>query len=305
MKVKEFARRFEKSIKQVIKEANALGYKVSNGEDLLSDEAVYDLTYCSSVKEYAEEEGETVEKVIEFARKNGYEVNSEEDILSTDAVHVIDVAFKEYNFCYYDADRKMIYQRDIEAAQRAKYERLTNKEYYESRIKEMIDTGIQIGIPSELLKMPVIHDILSYELNTPINKENEEVRAIYLFNIQEESEEYNGFEIATRTETFDDWILEQYGCDTGKGNSWRIYYIKYFDEPTDEQFVSIRIEDEHFSVTDGCIIVNKKGLVERVVRQGTNYEVISSETIDSDDDTKSHLDFKKVLKLIIHPTNEE
>lgn len=305
MKVKEFARRFKKSIKQVIKEANALGYKVSNGEDLLIDEAVYDLTYCSSIKEYAEEEGETVEKVIEFARKNGYEVNSEEDILSTDAVHVIDVAFKEYNFCYYGADGKMIYQRDIEAAQRAKYERLTNKEYYESRIKEMIDTGIQIGIPSELLKMPVIHDILSYELNTPINKENEEVRAIYLFNIQEESEEYNGFEIATRTETFDDWILEQYGCDTGKGNSWRIYYIKYFDEPTDEQFVSIRIEDEHFSVTDGCIIVNKKGLVERVVRQGTNYEVISSETIDSDDDTKSPLGFKKVLELIIHPTNEE
>ena len=79
MSVKEYALDINRSVEEIIKKANELGYEVSNEDDILSEDAVIDLDTVLTMNNAEEEVEEEKVYMEENSEEKDYELEDELD----------------------------------------------------------------------------------------------------------------------------------------------------------------------------------------------------------------------------------
>ena len=125
MSVKEYALDINRSVEEIIKKANELGYTVSNEDDILSEDAVIDLDTVLTMNTTEEVEPEE-EKVYmeENSEEKDYELEDELDDKAEVLASASNLKFKDEGKVQ-KVKKKTVEQEDISAKKKAMYKNKT------------------------------------------------------------------------------------------------------------------------------------------------------------------------------------
>ena len=125
MSVKEYALDINRSVEEIIKKANELGYTVSNEDDILSEDAVIDLDTVLTMNN-AEEVEPDEEKVYmeENSEEKDYELEDELDDKAEVLASASNLKFKDEGKVQ-KVKKKAVEQEDISAKKKAMYKNKT------------------------------------------------------------------------------------------------------------------------------------------------------------------------------------
>ena len=125
MSVKEYALDINRSVEEIIKKANELGYEVSNEDDILSEDAVIDLDTVLTMNTTEEVEPEE-EKVYmeENSEEKDYELEDELDDKAEVLASASNLKFKDEGKVQ-KVKKKTVEQEDISAKKKAMYKNKT------------------------------------------------------------------------------------------------------------------------------------------------------------------------------------
>ena len=125
MSVKEYALDINRSVEEIIKKANELGYTVSNEDDILSEDAVIDLDTVLTMNTESNEENEE-EKVYmeENSEEKDYELEDELDDKAEVLASASNLKFKDEGKVQ-KVKKKTVEQEDISAKKKAMYKNKT------------------------------------------------------------------------------------------------------------------------------------------------------------------------------------
>ena len=125
MSVKEYALDINRSVEEIIKKANELGYEVSNEDDILSEDAVIDLDTVLTMNTTEEVEPEE-EKVYmeENSEEKDYELEDELDDKAEVLASASNLKFKDEGKVQ-KVKKKNVEQEDISAKKKAMYKNKT------------------------------------------------------------------------------------------------------------------------------------------------------------------------------------
>ena len=125
MSVKEYALDINRSVEEIIKKANELGYTVSNEDDILSEDAVIDLDTVLTMNTENNEENEE-EKVYmeENSEEKDYELEDELDDKAEVLASASNLKFKDEGKVQ-KVKKKTVEQEDISAKKKAMYKNKT------------------------------------------------------------------------------------------------------------------------------------------------------------------------------------
>jgi translation initiation factor IF-2 len=125
MSVKEYALDINRSVEEIIKKANELGYTVSNEDDILSEDAVIDLDTVLTMNNTEEVEPEE-EKVYmeENSEEKDYELEDELDDKAEVLASASNLKFKDEGKVQ-KVKKKAVEQEDISAKKKAMYKNKT------------------------------------------------------------------------------------------------------------------------------------------------------------------------------------
>ena len=123
MSVKEYALDINRSVEEIIKKANELGYTVSNEDDILSEDAVIDLDTVLTMNNSEETEEETV-YMEENNEEKDYELEDELDDKAEVLASASNLKFKDEGKVQ-KVKKKAVEQEDISAKKKAMYKNKT------------------------------------------------------------------------------------------------------------------------------------------------------------------------------------
>ena len=124
MSVKEYALDINRSVEEIIKKANELGYEVSNEDDILSEDAVIDLDTVLTMNNAEEEVEEEKVYMEENSEEKDYELEDELDDKAEVLASASNLKFKDEGKVQ-KVKKKAIEQEDISAKKKAMYKNKT------------------------------------------------------------------------------------------------------------------------------------------------------------------------------------
>ena len=124
MSVKEYALDINRSVEEIIKKANELGYTVSNEDDILSEDAVIDLDTVLTMNNAEEEVEEEKVYMEENSEEKDYELEDELDDKAEVLASASNLKFKDEGKVQ-KVKKKAIEQEDISAKKKAMYKNKT------------------------------------------------------------------------------------------------------------------------------------------------------------------------------------
>ena len=124
MSVKEYALDINRSVEEIIKKANELGYEVSNEDDILSEDAVIDLDTVLTMNNAEEEVEEEKVYMEENSEEKDYELEDELDDKAEVLASASNLKFKDEGKVQ-KVKKKTVEQEDISAKKKAMYKNKT------------------------------------------------------------------------------------------------------------------------------------------------------------------------------------
>ena len=160
MSVKEYALDINRSVEEIIKKANELGYEVSNEDDILSEDAVIDLDTVLTMNNQEDTEEETV-YMEENNEEKDYELEDELDDKAEVLASASNLKFKDEGKVQ-KVKKKVVEQEDISAKKKAMYKNKTKLQ--ENTIAQddnviVYEDGMTVNKLAEKLNVPAVEII--------------------------------------------------------------------------------------------------------------------------------------------------
>ncbi|MBR3490051.1 MAG: translation initiation factor IF-2 N-terminal domain-containing protein, partial [Bacilli bacterium] len=175
MSVKEYALDINRSVEEIIKKANELGYTVSNEDDILSEDAVIDLDTVLTMNTESNEENEE-EKVYmeENSEEKDYELEDELDDKAEVLASASNLKFKDEGKVQ-KVKKKTVEQEDISAKKKAMYKNKTKLQENTAIADDNIivyEDGMTVSKLAEKLDKPateIIKKLMSLGIMASLN----------------------------------------------------------------------------------------------------------------------------------------
>ena len=160
MSVKEYALDINRSVEEIIKKANELGYEVSNEDDILSEDAVIDLDTVLTMNNQEDTEEETV-YMEENNEEKDYELEDELDDKAEVLASASNLKFKDEGKVQ-KVKKKNIEQEDISAKKKAMYKNKTKLQENTATQDDNVivyEDGMTVNKLAEKLNVPAVEII--------------------------------------------------------------------------------------------------------------------------------------------------
>ncbi|MBR4830860.1 MAG: translation initiation factor IF-2 [Bacilli bacterium] len=160
MSVKEYALDINRSVEEIIKKANELGYEVSNEDDILSEDAVIDLDTVLTMNNQEDTEEETV-YMEENNEEKDYELEDELDDKAEVLASASNLKFKDEGKVQ-KVKKKVVEGEDISAKKKAMYKNKTKLQENTATQDDNVivyEDGMTVNKLAEKLNVPAVEII--------------------------------------------------------------------------------------------------------------------------------------------------
>ena len=173
MSVKEYALDINRSVEEIIKKANELGYTVSNEDDILSEDAVIDLDTVLTMNNSEDTEEETV-YMEENNEEKDYELEDELDDKAEVLASASNLKFKDEGKVQ-KVKKKVVEQEDISAKKKEMYKNKTKLQENTATQDDNVivyEDGMTVSKLAEKLNVPateIIKKLMSLGVMASLN----------------------------------------------------------------------------------------------------------------------------------------
>ncbi len=173
MSVKEYALDINRSVEEIIKKANELGYEVSNEDDILSEDAVIDLDTVLTMNNSDDTEEETV-YMEENNEEKDYELEDELDDKAEVLASASNLKFKDEGKVQ-KVKKKVVEQEDISAKKKEMYKNKTKLQENTATQDDNVivyEDGMTVSKLAEKLNVPateIIKKLMSLGVMASLN----------------------------------------------------------------------------------------------------------------------------------------